>query len=153
MSSATITVGELLYDMSVHFTKVTEYGVSMEAVLGGQVAPPPEGARFDVAFEGVSRGPKLKGTVAGVDYVHIRADGRLQLHIHAELTTDDGEKIALFADGVGTPEEGTGVVQLRENVTLSTSSPAYSWVNQLQVWGQGTVDPAKGEVNVKGYAA
>ena len=83
----------------------------------------------------------------------MRADGRIQLHIHAELTTDDGEKISLFADGVATPEEGTAIMQLRENVTLSTSSPAYSWVNQIQVWGQGTVDLAKSEVNIKAYAA
>jgi hypothetical protein len=153
MPSTTITVGELLYEYTLHFTKVTEYGVSLDALLAGQVAPPPEGARFDVAFEGSSRGPRLKGTATGVDYLHMRADGRAQLHIHAEITTEDGEKIALFADGVATPEEGTGVLQLRENVTLSTSSPAYSWVNQLQVWGQGTVDPAKGEINLKAYAA
>lgn len=152
MSSATINIGELLYDVTVHFTKVTEYGVSLEAVLSGQVVPPPAGARFDVAFEGISRGPKIKGTATGVDYLHVRADGRIQLHIHAELTTEDGEKIALFADGVATPEQGTAVMQLRENVTLTTSSPAYTWVNPLQVWAQGTVDSAKGEVNIKGYA-
>jgi hypothetical protein len=153
MSSATITVGELLYEVTVHFTKVTEYGLSLGAVVSGQVAPPPAGARFDVAFDGVARGPKLKGTIAGVDYLHMRADGRTQLHIHAEITTDDGEKIAFFGGGVATPEPGTGVMQLRENVTLTTASPVYAWVNQLQVWALGTVDPVKGEVNVKGYAA
>ncbi len=63
MSSATIPVGELLYEVTAHFTKVTEYGVSLEAVRSGQVAPPPAGARFDLAFEGAARGPKLKGTV------------------------------------------------------------------------------------------
>ena len=143
MSSTTITVGELLYDVTVHFTKVTEYGVSLEAVVSGQVAPPPAGARFDVAFEGVVRGPKLAGTIAGVDYLHMRADGRTQLHIHAEITTEDGEKIALFANGVATPEPGTGVLQLRENATLTTSSPRYAWVNPLQVWAQGTAALAK----------
>ncbi len=155
MSSATITVGELLYEMTVHFTKVTEYGVSRKAVRSGQVAIPPAGARFDVVFEGVMRGPKLKGTVAGVDYLHVRADGRTQVHVHAEITTDDGEKIAFFADGVSTPdpEQGTDVMQIRETVTLTTASPGYTWVNQLQVWAQGTVDRTKGELNVKGYAA
>ena len=152
MPSTTITVGELLYEFTGQFTKVTEYGVSLEALLAGQAAPAPGGARFDVAFEGSSRGPRLKGILAGVDYLQMRADGRTELHIHAEITTEDGE-IAFFADGVATPEEGTGVLQIRENITLSTSSPPYSWVNQLQVWGQGTVDPAKGEINVKGYAA
>ncbi len=153
MPAVTISVGEHLYDLTVNFTKVTEYGVSLEALVAGKATPPPEGARFDVAFEGVARGPKLKGTVAGVDYIHVRADGRFQLHIHAEITTEEGEKIAYFADGVATPEEGTSVAQLRENVTLTTSSHAYAWVNQLQVWVRGTADLAKQQVNVKGYAA
>lgn len=153
MSSSTITVGELLYDATVHFTKITEYGVSLEAVLSGQAAPPLAGVRFDVTVEGVARGPKLRGTIAGVDYLSMRADGRWQLHIHAEITTDDGQKIAFFADGVASPEPGTELIQLRENVTLTTASPAYAWVNLLQVWAKGTLDPIKGEVNVKAYAA
>ena len=155
MTSVTISVGEHLYDLRVNFTKITEYGVSLEALVAGKTTPPPEGARFDVAFEGVARGPKLKGTVAGVDYIHVRADGRFQLHIHAEITTEDGEKIAYFGDGVATPETGTNVTQLRENVTvtLTTSSQAYAWVNQLQVWVQGTVDLEKQQVDAKGYAA
>jgi len=48
--------------------------------------------------EGTVTGPKLKGTVKGVDYANVRADGRLQLHFHAEITTEDGKKIAFFAD-------------------------------------------------------
>ena len=153
MTSDTITIGEFLYEANLNFTKVTEYGVSMEALAGGQIAPPPEGARFDFAFEGGAQGPKLKGTVAGVDYVHVRADGRFQLHIHAEITTEDEAKIAFFAEGIVFPEGETGIFQLRENGALTTSYPAYSWVNQLQVWGQGTVDMAKAEINIKIYAA
>jgi hypothetical protein len=90
--------------------------------------------------------------VSGVDYLNIRADGRAELHIHGEITTDDGEKISFFADGVGTAEEGTSVIQLRENAKFTTASPKYSWMNLLQVWGQGTVDLATGQVNIKGYA-
>src|SRR2546429_9978342 len=48
--------------------------------------------------EGTVTGPKLKGTVKGVDYANVRADGRLQLHFHAEITTEAGKKIAFFAD-------------------------------------------------------
>jgi hypothetical protein len=44
------------------------------------------------------------------------------------------------------------VLQLRENVTLTTSHPD-SWVNAIQVWAPGTVDLAKGEIRVRGYAA
>ncbi len=106
-----------------------------------------------MAFAGSLRGPKLTGTITGVDYLSVRADGRFQLHIHAAITTEDGANIALFADGVAIPREGSSVLDLKENVTLTTSAKAYSWVNKLQVWGIGTVDLATQEVNVKGYAA
>jgi hypothetical protein len=149
----TMDVGELLYDYTVKLTGMTEYGVSFAALMAGTVAPPPEGARFDAAFEGAANGPKLKGRVTGVDYLRIRADGRFDLHIHAEITTDDGQKISLHADGVALPQPGSPVAGLRENVTLFTSSKAYAWVNGLQVWATGTVDLAEQVVRLKGYSA
>jgi hypothetical protein len=151
--AVTIPVGEQLYEVSLKFTGATEFGVSMEALSSGQVLPPPEGARFDLAFAGSMRGTKLSGAVTGVDYLSVRADGRFQLHIHAAITTDDGASIALFADGIAVPREGSSILDLKENVTLTTSASAYSWVNKLQVWGVGTVDLATQEVKVTGYAA
>ena len=142
---------ELLYEYAPNITQVVEYGVSMEALMSGQAPPPAEGARFDVYLEGPVTGTKLSGSVKGVDYLHIRADGRAQLNIYAEITTEDGKKIALAADGVALGEPP--VLQLRENVTLTTSHSEYSWVNTIQVWAPGTVDLAKGEIRVKGYAA
>ena len=133
--------------------QVVEYGCVANAVFSGQAQPPAEGARFDVHFEGVITGPRMNGTVRGVDYLHIRADGRCQLDIKAEITTKDGKKIALAADGVGIPEPGAPVIQLRENATLTSNHPEYAWVNLIQVWAPGTVDLVKGEVHVTGYAA
>jgi hypothetical protein len=153
MGEYTGTPGELLYEYTLQFTQVVAYGSSADAVLSGRIPPPAEGARFDVYFEGPITGPKVKGTVKGVDYLHIRADGRCQLDIHAEITTEDGKKIALTADGVAIPQKGSPVFQLRENVTLTTNHPEYSWVNPIQVWAPGTVDLSKGEIRVKGYAA
>ena len=150
---STVEVGELLYEYTVKFTGMTEYGVSLESLMAGERSPPPEGARFDVAFEGETPGPKLKGKVTGVDYLQIRADGRFQLHIHGEITTEDGKKIALFADGVALPREGSSIADLRENVTLSTSWKDYAWVNTLQIWATGTVDLAEQVVRIKGYSA
>ena len=147
------TPGELIYEYTVQFAQVVEYGISANAVFSGQMQPPAEGARFDVYFEGPITGPKMKGTVKGVDYLHIRADGRCQLNIHAEITTEDGKKIALAADGVAIPEAGSLVFQLRENVTLTTNHPEYSCLNPIQVWAPGTVDVSKEEIRVKGYAA
>ena len=144
--------GELLYEYTCGFTQVVEYGTSAEALFAGQTPPPPEGARIDVYFEGPVTGSRLKGTVTGVDYLVIRADGRAQLNIHAEITTEDGKKIALAADGVAIPREGSPVFQLRENVTLTTNHPEYAWVNPIQVWAPGTVDVSKREIRIKAYA-
>jgi hypothetical protein len=148
-----VELGDLLYEVELKIIGVTEYGISMESLASGKTAPPPEGARIDVAFEGESSGPRIAGKARGVDYLHIRADGKFQLHVHAELTTSDGQKISLFADGVGTPREGEPISDLRENVTLTTSAEAYAWVNTLQVWGIGTVNLAEQVIRIKGYAA
>jgi hypothetical protein len=80
-------------------------------LLSGQVSPEPAGARIDFYLEGPVIGPKLTGTVKGVDYLYFRADGRAQLHIHAEITTEDGKKIALAADGIAIPEQGSSVIR------------------------------------------
>ena len=151
MAASEITVGEFLYEATLSFTEVVEYGVSLQALLSGNVTLPTAGARFDVHVRGVLRGPRLSGTVVGVDYLHMRADGRGQLHIHARITTEDGENIAFFADGVF-------LKKVHRFATPGVRQPDHSsspntWVNQLQGWGQGTVDPGKGEVSVKAYAA
>jgi hypothetical protein len=146
-------LGELIYHYDLHFTQVVEYGCAANAIFSGQARAPAEGARFDVHFEGTITGPRVKGTVKGIDYLHIRADGRCQLDIKAEITTDDGKKIALAAGGVAIPEPGSPVFQLRENATLTTNHPEYAWVNLIQVWAPGTVDLSKGEIRVTGYAA
>jgi Protein of unknown function (DUF3237) len=143
--------GEMIYEYACQFTQVVEYGTSADAVLSGKTPPPAEGARLDVYFEGPITGPKVNGTVKGVDYLHIRADGRCQLNIQAEITTEDGKKISLAADGVAIPEPGSSVFKLRENVTLTTNHPEYSWLNPIQIWAPGTVDVAKGEIRIKGY--
>ena len=150
---SSIEVGELLYEYTVKLTGMSEYGVSFNELTAGTIPPPPEGARFDIRFEGASAGPKIKGKVSGVDYLRIRADGRFDLDIHAEITTDDGQKIALEADGVALPQPGNPIVGLRANVTLFTSSKDYAWVNGLQVWATGTVNLGTQEVRFKGYSA
>jgi hypothetical protein len=121
-------------------------------VLSGQT-PPPEGARFDFYLEGPVTGPKMQGTFKGIDYIYFRADGRAEVHIHGEITTEDGKKIALEAGGVAIPEEGSPVFQLREHVSLMSNHPELSWVNPVEVWAQGEVDVSTGQVHVTAYAA
>jgi hypothetical protein len=143
--------GELIYEYAPLVTDIVEYGTSADAMFAGET-PPPEGARLDLTLEGPIGGPKLNGTVKGKDYLCFRADGKAELHIHAEITTDDGKKIALFADGVAIGQQGSPVFRLRENVTLTTSESDFAWLNSLQIWGVGTVDVSTGQVDLKGYA-
>ena len=115
-------------------------------------APPAEGARFDFYLEGPVSGPKLQGTFRGIDYICFRADGRAELHIHGEITTADGKKIALEAGGVAIAEEASPVFQLREHVSLMSNHPELSWVNPIEVWARGVVDVSTGQVHVTAYA-
>ena len=147
------TLGELVYEYALQITRVVEYGMSADALLAGQASPPPEGARVDFYLEGLVTGPRLKGTVNGVDYLYFRADGRAQLHIHAEITTEDGKKVALLAEGVAIAEQGTSIFRLRENVTLLSHHLELSWVNAIQIWAAGKVDVASGRVRLKAYIA
>ncbi len=142
--------GELIYEYRPQITRVVEYGASADAIFSGQ-APPAEGARFDFYLEGPVSGPKLQGTFRGVDYIYFRADGRAELHIHGEITTEDGKKIALEAGGVAIAKVGSSLFELREHVSLVTNHPELSWVNPIEVWARGLVDVSTGHVHVEAY--
>ena len=154
MAEVSLPVAEHLYDETAHVTRITEYGIRYQEFISGQVGLPPEGARFDIAFEGSITGERLRGAIAGVDFAEVRADGRFQLNMHAEVTTADGEKIAYSADGIFMPpEDDSGIAQARYSVRLTTASPKYSWLNKLEIWVSGSVDVNKGEISVKAYVA
>jgi hypothetical protein len=143
---------ELLFEVTAHITGNIEFGASLQAIASGKSAPPPEGARFDISVEGTVEGPKLKGKVYSMDYSNVRADGRLDLHIHARFELADGGKVAVSGEGQATPDP-TGIMQLRETLTLRSNSPAHSWVNSTSVWASGTANLATGELRLKGYRA
>jgi len=145
-------LGELLYEYTLHLGSPTEYGASLDAVVSGQEAPPPAGLRVDLPFEGESSG-RVAGTIKGIDYLNIRADGRMELDLRATLTTPEGEKIALAADGVALRRRDSATVGLRENVRLRSASPTWGWLNTLQIWAIGEADMARGEVCIRGYPA
>src|SRR3990172_1673152 len=109
--------GAKIYEYDLDVTGMTDYGVSLEAVLSGQERVPPQGVRLDVAFEGRAIG-RLTGRVRGVDYLRLRADGRIDLDIRAILETNDGRRIALSADGVGVLRAAEPVADLSENISL-----------------------------------
>jgi hypothetical protein len=148
-----IEVGDLIYKLTLNIAGMTEYGVSFEALMAGEIPPPPEGAKFDIHFTGVADGPKIKGKVTGVDYLNMRADGRSDLDVYVTITTDDGQNIAARVGGVAAPRPNTSLVDLRENVTLFTSSEDYKWVNGIEIWATGTVDLATGTISISAYSA
>jgi hypothetical protein len=142
--------GEKIYEYDCDFTGATDYGVTLEAILSGKERVPPQGARFDVAFEGRAKG-RLSGRVRGVDYLRMRADGRVDLDIRATIETDDGQRIALSADGVAVPRAAESLADLFENVSLTTAAADYAWVNTRQIWAPGTVDMVAGKIHIEAY--
>jgi hypothetical protein len=143
--------GELIYEYTPRVVETVEYGASAEALFAGRT-PPPEGGRLDLYLEGPVIAGKLKGNVRGVDYVNFRADGRAELHVHAEITTQDGKKVALEAGGVAIGQQGSSVLELREHVSLTSHHAELAWVNTVEVWARGRVDASTGEVYLRAYA-
>jgi hypothetical protein len=144
--------GELVYEYTPKVTRIVEYGVSADVVLMRTSPPPTEGARLDLYLEGPVIAGRLRGTVSGVDYLNMRADGRAELHIHGHITLEDGKEVALQAGGVAVPEGDSSILQLREHVTLTSNHPGLTWVNTTEVWARGTVDVATGQVHLRAYA-
>jgi hypothetical protein len=144
--------GELIYKAEIQFTQTIEYGVSMEDLSFGKARPPLEGARFDQAFEGELLGPRLRGRISGIDHLYVRADGLFQLHLHARVTTEDGANIAFSSKGVSRQIKGEKEAQLRAAVSLFSSCEGYKWLNELQLWALGTLDPVMGRAVLKAYS-
>ena len=142
--------GEKIYEYDLDVSGITDYGVSLDAILSGKEKVPPQGVRIDVAFGGRAVG-RLAGRVRGVDYLRLRADGRVDLDIRAIIETDDGYRIALSADGVGVPRTAEPVADLSENISLSAVVKDYAWVNTRQIWGSGTVNFATGKIHIDAY--
>jgi Protein of unknown function (DUF3237) len=142
--------GEKIYSYDLDITGTTDYGIPLPAIVSNQSKVPPQGVRVDVAFAGLATG-RLTGSVKGVDYLRIRADGRMDLDIRATIETKDGSRIALAADDVATPCASEPVADLWENVRLTTAAESYSWVNTRQVWAVGSVNLATGKIHLDAY--
>jgi Protein of unknown function (DUF3237) len=142
--------GEKIYEYDFDITRVTDYGVSMDAILAGNATVPLQGARFDLAVDGRGKG-RLSGRAHGIDYLRIRADGRIDLDLHVTIETDDSRRIALSADGVAAPRTGEPMLDIFANIRLSTASEEYAWVNGRQIWSVGTASLATGKIHVEAY--
>ncbi|WFU34427.1 hypothetical protein QA635_08430 [Bradyrhizobium brasilense] len=79
MTEVQKTRAEKTYECDFNIAGITAYGVTLNALLSGQQKVPLQGARIDVAFEGQIKG-RITGKVrSGVEYLHLRADGRTDL--------------------------------------------------------------------------
>jgi hypothetical protein len=113
------------------------------------IIPVPEGTRVNARFNGTLRRPKVNGTAKGIDYTLFRADGSGILHIHAVITTEEGDLIYLESSGFLTPTEQKGRSSLREVVTCQTASKKYAWLNTTLAVGEGYSDNESGKVYLK----
>jgi hypothetical protein len=92
---------------------------------------------------------RIKGTISGVDYPTVRADGRFILNLYASIKTDDGENIAVYEDGtLLPPEDGGGIARSQLYMQLNTASSRYSWLNKVQAWGSPFPRPVSHEITV-----
>jgi hypothetical protein len=140
--------GEKIYECDFNITGVTDYGVTLDAVLSGKEKVP-LGARFDVAFEGEIKG-RITGKVSrGVEYLQLRADGRTDPDGRATVETEDGHRIAMRIEGVATPRANEPMLDLVANVRLTTAAPKYDWVNTRQIWGLATVNLATAKIHAE----
>ena len=142
--------GEKIYECDLNITGVTDYGVTLDALLSGKEKVPLQGARFDVAFEGDSKG-RLTGKVRGLEYLLLRADGRTDLDGRATIETEDGHRIAMRIEGIATARSNEPMMDLVANVRLTTAAPKYDWVNTRQIWGLATVNLATAKIHVESF--
>lgn len=148
---ATLATRKLVYKEHMQMTEGVDFGIDLASTLAGKVPIPPEGVRVDQGFTGELEGPRLKGTIVGTDYLDIRADGLVILHVHGVITTNESKKISFFADGTASFEAGKPDGTVRENVRLHSAEPDYAWVNKVMIWATGKVDLASGSIAIEGY--
>jgi hypothetical protein len=150
MTQNAALTGEKIYEMDLDLTGVTDFGVSMDAIITGKEAIPLQGARFDLAVNGRTKG-RLAGRAHGADYLRVRADGRMELDLHLTIETENGRRIALSGDGQAAPRGGEPTLDIFGNIRLSSADKEYSWVNERQIWSVGTASLATGKIHVEAF--
>jgi len=145
--------GKLIYEAQIQFTGEIDFGITMDEILSGQKAIPPAGARFDQSFQGTLSGPEIDGLIEGWDYLTVRPDWSFRLHLHGRITTRDGARISIASQGVSLQAEGSPEAQLRSAVSLATAAEEYQWLNQLQLWALGSMNPEKMTAVIRAFAA
>jgi Protein of unknown function (DUF3237) len=122
----------------------------MDAITTGKEAIPLQGARFNLAVNGSTKG-RPAGQAHGADYLRVRADGRMELDLHLTIETEDGSRIALSGGGQAAPRSGEPTLDIFGNIRLFTADKKYSWVNEPQIWSVGTANLATRKLQLEAF--
>lgn len=97
----------------------------------------PAGTRVDFPFEGTATSPHWDGErpVRGVDYVTVRADGNMDLDIHATIG-EKKETVSYRATGVSIGHEDR-TASPQELITFQTGNEELAWLNSAVGVGLG----------------
>lgn len=129
----------------------------------------PEGIRIDAPYSGtVVEGPFTGGSVRGIDYLLLRADGVGVINAHAVITTPGGQNISVHAQGYITPPDGLHLpppdvllspdfhwpdisLPLHGFALLRCGAPDLAWVNRTALALAGSVNVAMGKLQAAAY--
>ena len=91
----------------------------------------------------LDQGQQLSGTVAegaGGDFAVFRPDGTLRLDVRLTLVADNGARLYVTYNGVGTPV-GDGSSVSRTAPTFEAPEGPHAWLNNVQAVGIGESNP------------
>ena len=142
--------GEKIYECDYDITGVTDYGITLMPFFQARKRFHRKERVSTSRFAGTIKG-RVTGSVRGVDYLRIRADGRIDQDIRATIETNDGHRIGLYADGVGAPRAGEPIADICQNVRFITAAAGYAWVHTRQIWAVGQVNFATRKLHFEGY--
>lgn len=127
-SASSVPVSEFLFSFKGVPTQIVSFGDT------------PLGQRLDIHFDGEVEGPKLNGTLSGVDHGLIRLDGVMEIDVRGALVTQDGANISVAIKGYLL----RGDTIRDTNVKLVTGDQRYSWLNDKIIVGEGKSTPGEG---------
>jgi hypothetical protein len=145
-----VSSGDLVCELNVQISGIVDFGMTLDQVLSGTPLTS-SGTRLDISWEGTIAGV-IKGRVSGIDYLYVRPDGRMELHIHGVITTEDEARVSFSALGACMLNDN-GTARLSEYMTMHTCFEQYTWVNQTALRAVGLVDLAAASISLQVYAA
>jgi len=126
-------------DVEHLFTLTVEVGSDEPS----QVRGGPHGDRVVASVAGGTfEGERLRGTVVppGGDWVTRHGGGKAQLDVRLMLVTDDGANILMQYKGIADFKAGTA----RTAPQFEVGDERYTWLNDVQAVGIGTLKPEGG---------